>query len=173
MKTLKSLFAFILSVPLLYMPIELALSNKSSNADVLAEETEFTTATFGTAEWMTSNLANVTELTADELLTYEEVESLKPEGWNLPTSSDMKALLSNMGFEAAPGVIPSSYYDFNWEYDGYVDPIIGESSMGEKMFLWLKDDGAHNYVVIDKDQLSYRMGKTLASSQLSARLIRK
>ncbi|NVJ48386.1 MAG: hypothetical protein HWE07_14725 [Cytophagia bacterium] len=174
MRTFKSILAFALSIPLLYMPIELALKGEVSGGGDI-KLAEFDTYNFESSEWMTSNLSFQTESgkVVDEFFTYSEVEKMIPEGWGLPTMNEIKTLFKEVGFEAAPGTIPSTYYKIDWNFKGYEDPILGEVGDGEKMLLWIKDNGEHNYVVIDNDELVYKFGRMLPNAQLPARLIRK
>lgn len=176
MRTLKTLFALIISVPFMYLPVEWALEGKS-DIETLSEmkAIQFESAVFGESEWMTSAmLAKMEDAYAyDDLLTYSQVEELKPEGWELPTLEEVTEFLEVLGFNQAPGYIPSEYYQVDWKYSGYVDPILGTVGEGERMHMWLKDDGLNNYIVIDKDELTFKLGHTLPNSQLSARLIRK
>lgn len=176
MRTLKTLFALIVSVPFMYLPVEWALEGKSENEAVsVMKPLQFDSAVFGESEWMTTDMSAKAEgvYVYDDLLTYSEVEDLKPEGWELPTLEEMTEFLEMLGFNQAPGYIPSEYYQVDWKYSGYVDPILGTVGAGEEMHVWLKDDGINNYIVIDKDELTFTKGHTLPNSQLSARLIRK
>ncbi|GHE69088.1 MULTISPECIES: hypothetical protein [Roseivirga] len=175
MKTLKTFFAFFVSLPLLYLPVELALGEKSADANALtSEQVAFDSHSFSAGEWMTSNLALVNEQAkvSKEHFTYEELETVKPEGWELPTMEQAVSLLKSMGFNQSSGYIPSDYYKVNWQYSGYVDPILGKVNEGEKLLLWVKDNGQHNYISISKDNLEFTPGKTLAHARLSARLVR-
>ena len=175
MKSLKTFFAFILSVPFLYMPIELALHNKSEELGSESVKVDFRSAEFGVSEWMTTNmkLSSATGYLINEFFTYHELDSLKPEGWELPDVEEVEDLLISLGFNNDSGIIPSDYYKIDWQFKGYIDPIIGRAGHGEKMLLWVKDDGNKNYVVIDANDLTYRFGYTLTNSKLPARLIKK
>lgn len=174
MRTFKSILAFALSIPLLYMPVELALKGETSvGGDI--KLAEFDAYNFESFEWMTSNVSFQTESgkVVDDLFTYSEIGDMIPEGWDLPSVEEIKTLFKEVGFEAAPGAIPLTYYKIDWNFKGYEDPILGEVGQGEKMLLWIKDNGEHNYVVIDNDRLAYKFGRMLPNAQLPARLIRK
>ena len=178
MRTLKTFFALIVSIPFLYMPIDWALDgrmNKEAGINSTLEKLEYKSAVVGSSEWMTSSLSLRVENSNifNSLFTYEEVESLKAEGWSIPTLKEMVGFLESVGFNQKPGEIPLAYYQINWQYDGYIDPILGEVDKGEKMHVWVADEGGNNCIIIDKDELSFRVGKTLHNSKLSARLIRK
>ena len=136
----------------------------------------FDSAVLGTYEWMTSSLSVRVENSNiyERLFSYQEVEALRPEGWSIPTKKEMILFLESVGFnQETHGIIPSTYYQVEWQYEGYVDPIIGSVGKGEKMHLWLKDDGQINYISINRDELTYQLGRTLPNSRLSARFIRK
>lgn len=156
------------------MPIELALNGGTSESKGI-KLAEFDTYHFESSEWMVSNLSYQTESgkVVDDFFTYSEIENMIPEGWDLPDMQEIKALFKEVGFQAAPGSIPSTYYKIDWNFRGYEDPILGEVGKGEKMLLWIKDNGEHNYVVIDNDELVYKFGRMLPNAQLPVRLIRK
>lgn len=166
MRALKLITALIFSFPLVYLPLEMV-----SNKDVEPiEEKDFTIKAefFGESEWMTENFRTQSVGLSQALFTYEEAQSLIPEEWNLPNYEEAQVWLETLGFnENKTGVINSNYYKINWDYLGYVDPILGKTAQGEKLLFWIKDDGIRNYIVIEKDQLTYSVGKTLPQAKLA------
>ena len=175
MKSIKTFFAFVLSIPFLYMPVELALEKKSKVLSAEPVELSINSNLFGDIEWMISNLEieGDNEFHKKEFFTYDEIKKIKPQGWDLPTANEIEIVLASLGFDGKPGFVPSEYYSVNWQFKGYIDPILGHSNNGEKMLFWIKDDGTNNYVVINAKELTYKLGFTLSNSQLPVRFIRK
>jgi hypothetical protein len=108
------------------------------------------------------------------LFDYQEAYALQTEDKRLPTLKELTEYLSKAGFnsEGPFGLIPDEYYALNLEYPGIEDPILGHVHEGEKLGFWfIENDQGENHVSIDKDELTYQVGRVLPSTKMSVRFI--
>lgn len=166
MRVLKLITALIFSFPLVYLPLEMVSNNDSEPIEDKAYIIK--TEVFGESEWMTENFRTQSKGMSQALFSYEEAQNFASEEWKLPSYEEAQVWLQALGFnEKQPGFVNPNYYKIDWNYLGYVDPILGRTAQGEKLLFWIKDDGIRNYIVIEKDQLTYSLGKTLPQAKMA------
>lgn len=166
MRALKIITALIFSFPLVYLPLEMVSNNDTEPKDEKAFH--FKAEVFGEDVWGTENFRIQSDGFSQALFSYEQALKSIPEEWDIPDYEEAQKWLKELGFnERRRGVVNSNYYKINWNYMGYVDPILGKMAEGDKLLFWIKDDGIRNYIVIEKDQLTYSAGKTLPQAKLA------
>lgn len=117
-------------------------------------------------------VANAVDYT--RLFTYDEALSMQTNERRLPTETELKNFLLNAGFnsEGPFGLIPNEYYDLGLKYPGIIDPILGHVNQEEKLGLWfLENDQGHNYISIEKNELTFKVGRVLPHSKMSLRYL--
>lgn len=167
MKPIKVLYVILASLPLFMLPISWFANSKMVSVNAVENEKLESTVQLAGMNFSNSNLLH----SGQEYFTYEEVLALENESRQLPTYEEMVEMLQDAGFSPSQaGVVPNKYYTINWEYKGYIDPILGRMGEGEKMLLWIKDT-EYNYIKVEKGSLNFTPGKTSENTKLTARFI--
>ncbi len=108
------------------------------------------------------------------LFTYNEALAMQNAERRLPTENELKEFLLNAGFNSdGPfGLIPDEYYDLGLEYPGIVDPILGHVQQEEKLGFWfLENEKGENYISIERDELTFKVGRVLPQTKMSLRYL--
>ena len=130
----------------------------------------YKTVDYGRNVWMTKNF----ELQG-ELMNLETAINKAPEGWRIPTVEEWETLLTHFGFGGDPkSLITKAYYTFGFSSAGYVDPILGETNVGEEgMFLAMSKNGEGHYIMIPDRELNFKEGGISKGTKLAVRYVRK
>ncbi|MFT7268110.1 MAG: hypothetical protein ACI905_000311 [Roseivirga sp.] len=131
---------------------------------------EYKTLDYGRNVWMTKNFE-----IEGELMGLEAAYNHAPEGWRIPTVDEWSTLLDHFGFGGNPNsLIPSAYFTFNFTSAGYVDPLIGKTSVGKiGLFLAMSENGEGHYIMISDRKLIYKEGTLYKGTMLAVRYVRK
>jgi|GEM_PF-4240522 len=186
MKIRQILFALAFITPLLTLPIDgllsspeefVVLSPEVNNAWVPGSQwvdwrngEAYPTAKFGESVWMTVNFKG-----ASKQMSYIEAEMSAPEGWRLPTSDEWNKLLERTGFLSDPNqIIPEDYYLFNFESEGYKDPLMGRIGVNQVGFFWVKSSNKEigNYISVPNRELRYNHGKISTTAEMAVRYVK-
>ena len=178
-------FAIAFITPLLTLPVDGLLF--SSNEEALSPEVNemwmpgmewvdwrngisYTTNSFEKDVWMTENFKGTATL-----MSYQEAVEAAPEGWRLPNSEEWERLFTTTGFTGSPNdLIPEAYYEFNFQSEGFNDPLVGLSSVNEAGMYWVESsekDG--NYITVPNRELKYKHGKTSKSAKMAVRYVKR
>ncbi len=155
------------SLPLLMLPVSWFANSKMVEINASQKEMYESTAQLAGINFSNNNLID----SGREFFTYQEVMALENESRKIPTYKEAVQMLQDAGFSSSQvGVVPNKYYTVNWEYKGYIDPILGRVGEGEKMLIWIKDT-EYNYIKVEKGSLEFTAGHTSKKSRLAARFI--
>lgn len=186
MKIRQIFFALAFITPLLTLPIDGLLNSPEEFVGLSPEVNNdwtpgdnwvdwrngiaYSTAEFGDMVWMTANFKGTSKQ-----MSYQEAEISAPDGWRLPTSVEWEKLLEKTGFSSDPNqVIPENYYLFNFESEGYKDPLMGAIGIGQVGFFWVKssDNEIGNYISVPNRELRYNHGKISRTAKMAVRYVR-
>ena len=186
MKLRQIFFAFAFIAPLLTLPIEGTLFTEELEESLSPEINNewlpgaewidwrnglsYTTESFEGTVWMTKNFKNVLSL-----MTYQEAVNAAPEGWSLPTAEEWDDLFKLTGFEGKPNdLIPSTYYNFNFQAEGFEDPLVGITEVDRSGMYWAESiDVEGDYINVPSGQLKYEYGKTSKLVKMAVRYVKR
>ncbi|WP_323757160.1 hypothetical protein [Roseivirga sp.] len=186
MKTRQTLLVLAFITSLLALPIDGLLNSPeefvSLSPDINNEWTPgdkwvdwrngmaYSTVEFDDVVWMTANFKGISKQ-----MSYQEAEVSAPTGWRLPTSEEWIKLLERTGFSSDPNqIIPEEYYLFNFESEGYEDPLMGMIGRNQVGFYWTQSSNKEigNYISVPNRELRYTHGKISTTAKMAVRYVK-